>query len=63
MNTEKSTILEIEVPETFRIGHSGDALDLLDEMLENARTGGLDCRAWCLPRLEALKDAIERSIA
>jgi hypothetical protein len=47
----------------IRIGHGGDALNLLDEMIGN-------CESWLpessqseyMPKLEALRDAIERGI-
>ena len=47
----------------IRVGHSGDAIYLLDEMLERADVlldaGG---QVFYVPRMEALKDAITRGI-
>jgi hypothetical protein len=61
----------------FRIGHESDALALLDEMIEKCNIqpspeyNGMELKMWeivkvthryFLPRLEALRDALERDI-
>jgi hypothetical protein len=52
--------------EDIRIGHSGDAVTLLEEMLEVCETykekEGQEYMDWWQVRLEALKDAIVRGI-
>jgi len=54
---------EQDYNEQPRIGHSGDALTLLDEMIGDCAVF-LSYDAQCLykPRLEALRDAIARGI-
>ena len=47
---------EVKFDEPPRIGHRGDALELLDQLIESDFTEGLHFA------LEALRDAIERRI-
>jgi len=54
---------EKDYDEQPRIGHGGDALTLLDEMIENCTVFlSYDTQRLYKPRLEALRDAIARGI-
>ena len=46
----------------IRIGHTGDAINLIDELLENLDTGSVVSQEMVRVGLEALKDALERGI-
>ena len=51
--------------EEIRIGHRGDAIELLNEMLDVCEVyagKGQEYMDWWRVRLEALRDAIEREI-
>ena len=49
--------------ESPRIGHSGDAITLLDEMIGDCAVFlSYDAQRLYKPRLEALRDAIARGI-
>ena len=57
--------MEIDYDEPPRIGHREDALALLDEMIaycEESPPGMENKGVYFLPRLAALRDAIERWI-
>ena len=54
---------EKDYDEPPRIGHSGDALALLDGMIEDCAIFlSYDAQRLYKPRLEALRDAIARGI-
>ena len=53
----------IDSSELPRIGHRGDAQDLIEEMLNHLEeTTACDCFEKLYPGLAALKDAIERFV-
>jgi hypothetical protein len=72
---EEHMAQEKDYDEQLRIGHSGDALTLLDEMISRieesnaqaapafrGKKNAIGGEAYYWPRLEALRDAIARGI-
>ena len=62
MSSVRDTREARKMDEDIRIGHSGDALQLLEEMIEHSQCIVSIHAGYYLVRLKALKDAIERGI-